>query len=177
MNDEKFSVYLRKPQAEDKYLLITAYKQSKFLHEPFVFAPVDIDRYLAQENRYFVCEKSSHNIVGTFNISNIVRGWFQSGYLGYEVFSPFQQQGFMYQGLILTIAEAFNILNLHRLEANIQADNIGSINLVKKAGFIKEGYSKNYLRIGGKEWKDHERWAIVNDNWQEKIVNPGLQKQ
>lgn len=166
INHNNFSVYLRKAKLDDKTLLIAAYEQSKFLHEPYVSAPTDFDQYIAQQNRYLVCGNEDHNIIGTFNISNIVRGWFQSGYLGYEVFSPFQQQGFMYQGLILTIAEAFTTLNLHRLEANIQAENTASIELVTKAGFIKEGYSKNYLRIGGKEWKDHERWAIVNDDWQ-----------
>ena len=169
-NDQHFSVYLRKPEIEDKLLLIKAYERSRLLHEPFIFAPADIDQYLAQENRYLLCDKEHHNIIGTFNISNIIRGWFQSGYLGYEVFSPFQQQGLMYQGLLLVIEEAFIALNLHRLEANIQPENIASIKLMTKAGFIKEGYSKNYLRIGGKEWKDHERWALINNNWKEETA-------
>jgi ribosomal-protein-alanine N-acetyltransferase len=165
-----FSVYLRKPNHNDKDSIIAAYNRSKELHEPYTFAPADIDAYLTQPHRYLLCHKDSHEILGTFNIANIVRGWFQSGYLGYEVFVPFQQQGFMHQGLKLIIEEAFISLNLHRLEANIQAGNISSIKLVAKAGFAKEGYSKNYLRIGGKEWKDHERWAIVNENWQEKDI-------
>ena len=168
--NNNFSVYLRRPKAEDKALLTEAYAQSKFLHEPFVFAPINIDLYVAQENCYLVCDKTHHHIIGTFNISNIVRGWFQSGYLGYAVFSPFQQQGLMHQGLLLVIEEAFTTLNLHRVEANIQPENIASINLVAKAGFVKEGYSKNYLCIGGKEWKDHERWALVNNNWKEEIT-------
>lgn len=162
-----FSVYLRKPAYEDKESLIAAYQRSEDLHSPYTFAPTDVDAYITQENRYLLCHKDHHEIVGTFNISNIVRGWFQSAYLGYEVFSPFQQQGFMQQGMQLIIEEAFTSLNLHRLEANIQSDNIASIKLVAKSGFVKEGYSKNYLRIGGKQWKDHERWAIVNECWQD----------
>ena len=162
-----FSVYLRKPVYEDKESLIAAYQRSEELHSPYTFAPTDVDAYITQENRYLLCHKDHHEIVGTFNISNIVRGWFQSAYLGYEVFAPFQQQGFMQQGLQLLIEEAFTTLNLHRLEANIQPDNIASIKLVAKSGFVKEGYSKNYLRIGGKKWKDHERWAIVNECWRD----------
>ena len=73
----------------------------------------------------------------------------------------------MYQGLLLLLQEAFNTLNLHRLEANIQPENMGSIRLVSKAGFVKEGYSRMYLRVGNKEWKDHERWAIINERWSE----------
>jgi ribosomal-protein-alanine N-acetyltransferase len=168
MEKNNFSVYLRKPILEDKDSLIAAYARSKDLHAPYTLAPTDFNTHITQPDRYLVCHQQSHDILGSINISNIVRGWFQSGYLGYEIFSPFQQQGFMYQGLMLVIEEAFTTLNLHRLEANIQTDNLASIKLVAKAGFTKEGYSKHYLRIGGKEWKDHERWAIVNNNWQEQ---------
>jgi len=30
---------------------------------------------------------------------------------------------------------------------------------------VKEGFSRQYLRVGGKAWKDHERWAILNTDW------------
>ena len=79
----------------------------------------------------------------------------------------------MSKGLILLLEEAFNNLNLHRLEANIQTDNnTASIALVSKAGFQKEGFSPKYLQVGG-EWKDHERWAIINDNWKNKSQQNG----
>lgn len=71
----------------------------------------------------------------------------------------------MKEGLKLLLIEAFEKLNLHRLEANIQPENTASIHLVANAGFIKEGFYRHYLRVGGKEWKDHERWAILNKKW------------
>lgn len=67
--------------------------------------------------------------------------------------------------MTLLLKEAFEDLHLHRLEANIQPENLASIRLVSNAGFVKEGFSRNYLRIGGLEWKDHERWAIINAMW------------
>ena len=73
----------------------------------------------------------------------------------------------MSKGIALLLKEAFEELNLHRLEANIQPENLASIRLVSNAGFVKEGFSKNYLRVGGLQWKDHERWAIVNASWSE----------
>ncbi len=73
----------------------------------------------------------------------------------------------MSMGISLLLREAFEGMNLHRLEANIQPENASSISLISKAGFVKEGFSKNYLRVGGLEWKDHERWAILNPNWPE----------
>jgi [ribosomal protein S5]-alanine N-acetyltransferase len=156
---------LRKPKLDDLAEVKALYEQSVTVHHPWVFAPADYKVYLNQESRYFLCSSESGKIVGTFNISGIVRGYFQSAYLGYEVFSPYQKKGLMSKGIVLLLREAFEVLNLHRLEANIQPENLASICLVSKAGFVKEGFSKNYLKVGGLEWKDHERWAIVNEHW------------
>ena len=70
----------------------------------------------------------------------------------------------MFEGVCLAIVYAFNDLNLHRLEANIQPENQASINLVQRLGFEKEGFSPQYLKING-EWRDHERWALTAENW------------
>jgi ribosomal-protein-alanine N-acetyltransferase len=88
----------------------------------------------------------------------------KSAYLGYEVFSPYEGKGYMTEGIQLLLHEVFTTLKLHRLEANIQPGNKNSIKLVSRAGFVKEGYSKDYLNVGGQGWKDHERWAIVNSD-------------
>jgi len=158
-------VILRNPKIDDLEEIQFLYKQSISLHNPWVFAPHDYEVYLHQENRYFLCLPEDGEIIGTFHISGIVRGYFQSAYLGYEVFHPYQGKGYMSRGIALVIQKAFEELKLHRLEANIQPENIASIRLVQAAGFVKEGFSKNYLNVGGLGWKDHERWAIVNSNW------------
>ena len=158
-------LYLRKPVNDDKNLIKSLYEKSRTLHLPWTYPPKDFDSYLSQEGRYFLCLQDSDDIVGTFNISGVVRGYFHSGYLGYEVFSPHEGKGFMRIGLDLLIKEAFHSLNLHRLEANIQPKNELSIKLVSGAGFVKEGFSKKYLNIGNNGWKDHERWALINEKW------------
>lgn len=158
-------VFIRKCSQNDFDEVKGLYEKSISIHRPWVFAPENYEVYLAQENRYFICSEENNKIVGTFNISGVIRGHFHSAYLGYEVFSPYQGKGYMSQGLKLLLNEAFRNLNLHRLEANIQPENLSSIRLVSKAGFIKEGFSRHYLRVGGIEWKDHERWAIVNSEW------------
>jgi [ribosomal protein S5]-alanine N-acetyltransferase len=159
-------VLLRKSTKDDEKEIRECYKRSVSIHQPWTFEPEDYAVYLAQTERFFLCLEKTHLIVGTFNISNIVRGYFQSAYLGYEVFSPHQRQGYMSQGLKLLLHYAFTELNLHRLEANVQPENKYSIRLLAKSGFIKEGYSKKYLNVGNKGWRDHERWAILNDEWQ-----------
>jgi ribosomal-protein-alanine N-acetyltransferase len=73
-------------------------------------------------------------------------------------------RGLMSEAVSLVVTQAFEELGLHRVEANIQPDNKPSIALVRGLGFRQEGYSPRYLRIAG-EWRDHERWAILADEW------------
>lgn len=158
-------LYLRKSCLHDKAEVSACYQASKAFHYPWVYPPENIEIYLADEGRYFLCLENSHKIVGTFCLSGLVRGYFQSAYLGFEVFCPYDSRGYMRKGLDLIIKQAFDTCNLHRLEANIQPTNFASIKLVSGAGFLKEGFSKSYLNIGGQGWKDHERWALLNEVW------------
>ena len=104
---------------------------------------------------------------GVINISEIVRGPFQSAYLGYYAFSPHEGHGYMSQGLRAAIGEAFVVHGLHRLEANIQPRNLASRRLVRRLGFRREGFSPKYLKVGGR-WRDHERWALTREDWRSR---------
>ncbi|MEU7576219.1 GNAT family N-acetyltransferase [Streptomyces sp. NPDC041068] len=107
-----------------------------------------------------ICLRDTGAIVGGVNINNIVRGGLRSGTLGYVAYASTTGRGYMTEGLGLAIEFAFGTLELHRLEANIQPDNTASLNLVKRLGFRREGYSTAFQFING-AWRDHERWAIT----------------
>jgi ribosomal-protein-alanine N-acetyltransferase len=113
---------------------------------------------------FFVCRREDGAIAGFFNIGEIVRGSFQSAHLGYGAIADLAGQGYMREGMALVVAHAFGPARLHRLEANIQPANAGSIALARSAGFVREGYSARYLKVGGR-WCDHERWAIRAEQW------------
>jgi ribosomal-protein-alanine N-acetyltransferase len=154
--------------AEDKREFITAVAESRALHGRWVSAPSTAASFNAKLKRMDgvanlgLCVRRLHTdaLVGFIEITQIVRGSFSSAYLGYYAFFPHAGQGFMKQGLRQAVRLAFNKHGLHRLEANIQPDNIASIQLVKACGFAKEGYSPRYLKIAGR-WRDHERWAVL----------------
>ena len=94
----------------------------------------------------------------------MIRGAFQSASLGYYAFAPYAGQGLMYEGMCLVLKRGFGKLKLHRLEENIQPGNQASLALVKKCGFVREGVSRRYLKVCGR-WKDHERWALLAEDF------------
>jgi ribosomal-protein-alanine N-acetyltransferase len=103
-------------------------------------------------------------MLGAVSLNEIVRGSFQSAYLGYYAFEPHSGSGLMSQGVALELRRAFSQLRLHRVEANIEPDNTRSIALVQRLGFRLEGLSPRYLKTGGR-WRDHERWALLREEW------------
>ncbi len=107
-------------------------------------------------------ETASGGIAGVFTFSQIFMKAFRSAYLGYYGMAQFAGRGLMTEGLKQTVAYGFREIGLHRIEANIQPDNLRSIALAARAGFHKEGFSPRYIFING-DWRDHERWAIIND--------------
>ena len=155
-------VIIREVELADKTAFLTAMQQSQALHHPWVKVPLtsqEFDDYLQrcqQDNHYgfLVCGKLGR-IKGVFNLSEIVRGAFQSAYLGFYAVAEYAGQGYMSAGLKLVLQTIFKELNLHRIEANIQLENIRSINLVKNHGFRYEGYSPRYLKVSG-VWQGHE---------------------
>lgn len=164
-------VIIREPNIEDKSAFIAAMQHSQSLHDPWVKAPItpkEFDEYLQRyrqpnQKSFLVCNESG-KLVGVFNISEIVRGLFQNAYLGFYAVQDHAGKGYMSAGLKLVLRKIFCDLELHRIEANIQPDNIRSINLIKKNQFRCEGFSPRYLKINNK-WCGHERWAMTFEDF------------
>ncbi|WP_069886884.1 GNAT family N-acetyltransferase [Streptomyces luteocolor] len=144
-------------------------RESRELHRPWLFPPAEERTYRTYAKTliedparagFLVCERDSGAIGGFINVNNIVHGAFRCGALGYGAFAHAAGRGLMSEGLGLVLTYAFEELDLHRLEANIQPDNAGSVALVRRAGFRREGFSPDFLFIDG-AWHDHERWAIT----------------
>jgi len=149
---------------------IAAAARSRKLHAQWFSPPSTSARYRAKLKRlqppdnygFAIRHRDSGVLVGYIEITNVVRGMFQSAYLAYCAFSGHERQGFMTEGLKQVIRYAFTDLGLHRLEANVQPANTASIALVRACGFRNEGYSARYLKVRGR-WRDHERWALLSD--------------
>jgi [ribosomal protein S5]-alanine N-acetyltransferase len=172
-------VYLRPPQRSDRKEFTDLMSLSRGFHSPWATAPTDDERfaaYLADARRadfeaMLLCHVADDTIMGFFNLSQIVRRRLQSAYLGYAVGEPFAGKGYMREGIELVVRHAFTTMQLHRIEANIQPGNATSLALASGAGFRREGFSPRYLKIGGR-WRDHERWAILAEEWRDRTGTP-----
>jgi ribosomal-protein-alanine N-acetyltransferase len=161
------SVTLHHVTASNGPELIAANLASRALHAPWVSPCTDEAGFAAwlealerPANASFLIRDAAGALAGVINLSQIVLGNFCSAYTGFYAVHTHAGNGFMSAGLRLAITHAFETLGLHRLEANIQPENVRSKTLVQRLGFRQEGCSPAYLRIAG-AWRDHERWALL----------------
>lgn len=100
-------------------------------------------------------------VIGVCNFSNFVRGPFQACYLGYSLDHRFEGRGLMMEALVAATSYAFEHLRLHRIMANYIPDNERSGRLLRRLGFVREGYAHDYLLIDGR-WQDHILTSLTN---------------
>jgi [ribosomal protein S5]-alanine N-acetyltransferase len=165
-------VFLREPEPDDFDSLNSLYRASRAHFHGVTSSDFDRERFdilLAEAakdtNAFFlVCRTDDREIVGSLNFSQIFRKAFQNAYLGYQLFAGYTGSGYMTEAVELGLHHAFLELELHRVEANVQPSNKPSIAVLQRNGFVKEGFSRRYLKIHGR-WRDHERWAILKEDW------------
>jgi [ribosomal protein S5]-alanine N-acetyltransferase len=168
-------VVLRPPVANDRAEFLAVNRRSAAFNRGLASPPTTAKQFEAFVKRnsqpdgacFLICRAPDGAVMGSIALSQIFHGGFRSAYLGYQIGEEFSAHGYMTEAVQLILRHAFVNLKLHRLEANIQPENVASIALVKRAGFVKEGYSRRYLKIGGR-WRDHERWAILVEDWRRR---------
>ncbi len=115
--------------------------------------------------RLILLHKEDSKIIGTVNFSNFVWGVFQSCTLGYSLAEAAQGKGYMTEALEVAIDYVFGELNMHRIMAAYLPHNQRSGNLLKRLGFVVEGYARDYLLING-QWQDHILTSLINPEWE-----------
>ena len=128
-----------------------------------------LQRYAAdwrsdQGYSFLLVRRADRVLLGGISLSNVRRGVAETASLGYWIGERFARQGYMTDGLRLTLAFAFDRLRLHRIEAACLPHNQASRRLLVKCGFREEGYAKEYLSIDGR-WQDHLLFGLLASEW------------
>lgn len=161
--------FIRPIAAVDQGELLRLAQEGRDLHMPWIDAPVTPNAFKAYFQRtqrpdhagYAVCLRDGGEIVGVVNLNNIQGGTLRSASIAYYVAQRHVRKGYMREALTQVKAHAFQQLRLHRLEASIRPGNTASIALARSCGFAREGLAARLLYVDG-AWRDHERWAAVD---------------
>lgn len=171
-------VVLARPTPRDRDEFLAACVASAGLHHGLVVpprTPAEYDGYLeraATEDTpwpRWLCRlvraADTGALVGAVNLNEIAWGGSRSGALGYYAFAGHAGRGYLRAALHAFLAETFGRhVQLHRMEALVRPGNVRSRALVERLGFRFEGVSKQVIFLDG-AWHDHERWALLADEW------------
>jgi ribosomal-protein-alanine N-acetyltransferase len=87
--------------------------------------------------------------------------------IGYMLLPEYQNQGITSEAINLVLDYGFNQLNFHSVEAVVDPENFGSINVLEKNGFIKEAHFLENEYWDGKFW-DSAVYSLLNRNFKKK---------
>jgi [ribosomal protein S5]-alanine N-acetyltransferase len=154
----------------NKYYLTPFYPRwdENFFTEEYWQLQVEVNLHEFINDRslrlFIFLKNNSDKIIGTINFTNFVRGVAQYCNVGYSIAETEQGKGYMTEALRTAIEYVFQELKMHRVTANYMPHNQRSGKLLKRLGFVVEGYARDFLLIDGK-WQDHIMTSLINSNW------------
>lgn len=102
-------------------------------------------------------------VIGKFTLIQIDRHN-RRAEIGYVLNREFWRKGYGSEVLAAMLELFFLRFELHRLEADIDTDNIASIALLKKFGFRQEGLLRERW-LQGDEWRDSVMMSLLSTHW------------
>ena len=103
-------------------------------------------------------------VIGNANFTQIFRTPAHAGVLGYGLDREYEGRGLMREALEAAIGYMFREQNLHRITANYVPRNERSGGLLRRLGFVVEGFARDYLLLNGR-WEDHILTSRTNPDW------------
>jgi len=107
---------------------------------------------LSQEKRairYSIIELESNQIIGSCGYNSID---FENAKveIGYDISKAYWGKGYAPEAISSLIEYAFNSLNINRIEAKVEPENINSIKVLRKLNFTFEGTMRKCEKSNGK---------------------------
>ncbi len=107
---------------------------------------------------------NDRRVIGRVTLGGVLRGAFQNAYRGTWIDKEHQGRGLMTEAVVATTTFAFSAAGLHRVQAAVMPHNEGSLRVLEKAGYRREGLAERYLCIAGR-WEDHVLFAATTEEW------------
>ena len=109
--------------------------------------------------------KQEQKVVGGIGLS-VKDPVYATGMIGYAVNREYWRKGITTEAVISLVQFAFSELDLHRVYATCDTQNLGSQKVLEKCDFRKEAHFKEDTHIKG-EWRDSFLYAMLKREWKD----------
>ncbi len=113
---------------------------------------------------FWITLKGSNDIIGRVSFFNLAYGGMMNCATGYHLDQDHTGKGYMTEALNASCSFMFKEYKMHRIEAFILPENVPSLKLIERAGFVKEGSRASYMHING-QYRDHEAYYLLEPDY------------
>ena len=98
--------------------------------------------------KWGIALRTDNQLIGSITLFNLDFNH-RRAEIGYALGREFWGQGYMNEALMALLKYAFEDLNLHRIEADVDPRNTASIKTIERLGFQREGYLRERWQVNG----------------------------
>jgi [ribosomal protein S5]-alanine N-acetyltransferase len=131
--------------------------------QAFVYLSLRKDEPTTLIHAWAIAEKDTNALIGALTFFSISDKNARAE-MGYSLMSHLHGQGLGFEALSTAIEYAFNVLELHRIEADVDPRNLASIALLNKLKFQREGLLRQRWRVNG-EVNDSALFGLLRQDY------------
>lgn len=110
---------------------------------------------------------ADRRLIGTCGLFRWNRSW-RNCVIGYEIAQDCQGQGYMREALTAVLAYGFDVMQLHRVQAETHPDNAASIRLACGLGFRFEGVHREQAYWGNR-FHNLNCYSLLERDWRSLV--------
>ncbi|HEU4872022.1 MAG TPA: GNAT family N-acetyltransferase [Pyrinomonadaceae bacterium] len=132
-------------------------------------AAADLQREIAEGNesetmlKWGLALRDSDTVIGTTTLFNLSLDNGRAE-LGYAMAHAHWGRGYMNEALTALVSHAFEVMELRRLEADVDPRNAASIRTLERLGFQREGFLRERWHVNG-EIQDAFFYGLLRREW------------
>lgn len=113
-----------------------------------------------------ITERKTEAVVGTCTLASL-SSEHRRAEVGFALARAVWGRGYISEALPALLDFAFETLDLHRLEADVDPRNERSIRAIERLGFEREGYLRERYHVNG-ELQDAVLYGLLRRDWRER---------
>lgn len=132
-------------------------------------AAAELQREIADGNesetmlKWGIALRDSNTVIGTTTLFNLSLDNGRAE-LGYAMAHAHWGKGYMNEALTALVSHAFEVMELRRLEADVDPRNAASIRTLERLGFQREGFLRERWHVNG-EIQDAFFYGLLRHEW------------